>query len=182
MKKLVSIILALAMCMVLCVSGSATDIPNADGYLDIIWDIDAEGNKIPIIVDEIDDGSHDDETAVPLGAAYVMFTMKLEAMKHSLHTKDDSYFTKNNLTRGNLLIQGMINSDNVDGIVGLAYYDGGFHPANSYLNIVECGQYFEFSYPQSSFSPYYYYYGYAQSRDPGTAPYSGTIHYCNSDW
>lgn len=180
-RKLMSLLLALIMSLSLAIPCSAAD---DNSNLMWAWGFDSNGNKIPIIVDEIDDGSNDISLPSPQPAAYVMFTMYIKDMKHSIHTRDDKCFCKADLTNDYLKISGTIYTtpNREVGRVGLMYYDGGFYEAPEYTMEVNCGEPFEFNYSKSSFSPHYYYYGYAQSSYSGSVSYSGTVFYSDSAW
>lgn len=180
-KKLTALLLTLVMSLALAVPCFAADMTDTGEYYGTIWGMDRAGNRIPVLVDEIDDGSHDPDGAVPLGISYALFTMYLTDMRHSIHTVKEKSFTRNDLEWGYVRLEGIIESENPDVIVGFAYYDGGFQPTDWLNHIYECGKYFEDSYPQSDFSSLYYYYGYAQSRTPGSGSHSGAVHYWDSD-
>lgn len=185
MKKTFSLALAFMMCLSLCVSANAIEEIPALENEGFVWGLDENGNKVKIICDEIDDGVLDIRgNIIPNSPRIVedtMFTMYLNAMKYSLYTTGGKSFVKSDLTGGYLKIYGILESENDYGQVGLVYYDDGFYVAYDYLTDVDCGEYFTFYYPQSSFSRYYYYYGYAQNPYSGSGSYAGRVHYINAE-
>ena len=183
MKRVVSLALMIIMALSMSLSANAAVSPESIGQDGFVWGRDDNGNRVKIICDEVDvpDDDVSLSTAYPRIVEDTMFTMYLEAMRYSLHTTDSKSFVKSDLTGGYLKIYGILESTKDYGQVGLAYYDDGFEVAYDFLSDVDCGEYFTFYYPKSDFSPYYYYYGYAQNPYSGSGSYAGRVHYINAE-
>lgn len=177
-QKSISAFLALAMCFTLTVPALAAS-PASDENR---WTFDSEGNRAYIVGNEVDTSPYviNPQRNSTRGRS-LLFTMELDAMYSDLHTKDDKSFTKASLSNSYVRASGRIDSVHDYVTIGLCEYDDTFYAPAWTLRDADCGTYFVESWPKSSLSPYFYYYGYAQSPYGTTSyPYSGYIDYYDS--
>lgn len=177
-KRSVSVFLALVMCFALTNSVfAAAPADDMDR-----WTFDSEGTRVYIVGDEVDTSPNviSPQKNATRGRS-LLFTMTLAAMYSDLHTTGSKSFTKASLSNNYVRASGVINSTHDYVTVGLCEYDDTFYAPQWTLQDVDCGKSFAVSWSKSSLSPYFYYYGYAQSPY-GTTPYSyaGHIDYYDS--
>lgn len=177
MKKSIS---ALILSLVFALSLGVT--VSAEGNDADRWTFDSEGTQVYIVGDEVDTSRHtiSSQNNSTRGRS-LLFTMELGSMYSDIHTTGSKSFTKASLGNSYVRASGRIDSTNDYVTVGLCEYDDGFFAPAWTLQDVDCGSSFVVSWKKDDLSPYFYYYGYAQSPySANNYPYSGYVDYFDS--
>lgn len=190
MKKTVSMLLAVAMCLSLCVSAFATsnseDVRKIDSediidYNDIILDEEVIGTSAEALYDNTPNSTSAGDSNI---RGSLLFSMTAAGVTGLLVTNSPKSFYKSSLSNGYLKIAGTLNNAGHNGAsikVGACYYDSAssLFIASAYYYF-SAGTYEQIVFAQSSFAASTEYRGFIKNT-ANAGSVTGTLRFYNSD-